>query len=957
MTQDDAIAARAMSLFDRYADLSDAERTPALAALEVTDPDVCAVLSAMLEADASPHAFVSPLGWIASRGADDAASRTDGAAIWRSGVRLGPWRIDGVLGIGGMGVVYAGQRADGWYEREVAIKTIRPELVSPGVMQAFDRERSHLARLEHPAIVALLDAGLAEDGQPWLAMQRVRGEPVDAWCDARDADLRTRVALMIEACDAVRHAHAHGVLHQDIKPSNLLVADDGRVRLLDFGLSALLAPPDGRAGPRVGVSMAYAAPEVLRGAAPSIAIDVHALGVMLYRLLCDDWPRHPPPTTAWLPAALPAILPAPRAPSVLARAGTDAVARRRGLRDAAALAHALRGDLDAIALRCVHDDPTQRYVDVGALQADLQAWLKRRPVAARGNGWGYRAGRFVRRNALATGLLAACGLAVGIGGFAQVHQQQRAAEEARDAEALGHLFEHTLGVAVLSSLGNAPLASRTLQADVERSLRAEAGTTRPHLLARGLTTLARASMTAGDYAKADHLAGEAKALAIDDDLQAARTDAVLAQLANLRARFADAERLVHEGLDDLPAADGPAAKGPAALVRLDLRMQLAVARWGRGDTKQAFAILDEAVATASRMGPEGAPALAELLAQRGYGHMQLFQLDKASDDLRRGLTVLGDRNPAVANTLRLYLADTLGLSGNRDGAARVAAQALEDSLRIFGPDHPETGRAWLGYGATQFYVDSAVAKQAIARSIEIISVQVGPDHPDLAKALVYRGAAAFEAGDMARALGDARRALALLERAYGPQHEATLKRRTDLALTLVARAEQERDASRREAFYREAAALMDDALTIGVRQGLPMGYARDEYASVLLHFDRVDDADLQLRLGISENMAVFGPGNDYVMADFLGLLTIFTRQGHFDACDALGHWLLGKDEAGKESPYTRFRILAALFENEVARGDPARMRAAYRKVERYALAHDLVDSLKALDVPETLRRG
>ncbi|MGN6153369.1 MAG: serine/threonine-protein kinase, partial [Lysobacteraceae bacterium] len=291
MIHDDAVAARAMGLFDRYADLSEAERTPALAALETTDPDVCAVLSAMLAADASTHAFVSPLDWIASRKAVDDASRADGAALWRSGVRLGPWRIDGVLGIGGMGVVYAGQRADGWYERKVAIKTIRPELVSPGVMQAFDRERSHLARLEHPAIVALLDAGLADDGQPWLAMQRVHGEPIDAWCDAREADLHARVALMIEACDAVRHAHAHGVLHQDLKPSNLLVVGDGRVRLLDFGLSALRAPPEGGGAPRVGVSMAYAAPEVLRGAAPSVAIDVHALGVMLYRLLCDDWPR------------------------------------------------------------------------------------------------------------------------------------------------------------------------------------------------------------------------------------------------------------------------------------------------------------------------------------------------------------------------------------------------------------------------------------------------------------------------------------------------------------------------------------------------------------------------------------------------------------------------------------------------------------------------------------------
>jgi serine/threonine-protein kinase len=949
MTQDDAVAARAMSLFDRYADLSEAERTPALAALEVTDPDVCAVLSAMLAADASAHAFVSPLEWIASRGGDDAASRTDGAAIWRSGVRLGPWRIDGVLGIGGMGVVYAGERADGWYEREVAIKTIRPELVSPGVMQAFDRELSHLARLDHPAIVAVLDAGLAEDGQSWLAMQRVHGEPVDAWCDARDADLHTRVTLMIETCDAVRHAHAHGVLHQDIKPSNLLVADDGRVRLLDFGLSAMLAPPDGRTGPRIGVSMAYAAPEVLRGAAPSVAIDVHALGVMLYRLLCDDWPRHPPPTSAWLPVALPDGLPAPRAPSTLVHG--DAVAQRRGLRDARALARQLRGDLDAIALRCVHDDPAQRYADVGALQADLQAWLAQRPVAARGDGWGYRAGRFVRRHALATGVFALCALAAAIGGLALVHQQQRAAEEARDAEVLGHLFERSLGVAMLSSLGNTPLASRTLLADTERSLRIEAGAERPHLLARGLTALARASMTAGDYAKADHLAGEAKALAVDDDLQAARTDAVLAQLANLRARFADAEHLVREGLDDLPAgADA------AALVRLDLRMQLAMARWGRGDTRQAFAILDEAVATASRMGPDGAPALAELLAQRGYDRMQLFQLKQAEADLRRGLAVLGTRSPAVANALRRHLANTLLLSGERKEADREAAQSLHDSLRIFGPEHPETGRAWLIYGKTRFFVeDKAAAVEAIDRATAIIGSQIGRDHPDLAEALVIRSATAFEEGRLQDAITDTRRSLSLLERAYGPGHEATLKRRTDLASLLIFSADNG-TASHPDATYREAASLLSDALVVGERQGLPMGYARDEYANVLLHLGRVDEADVQARLGISEVRAQFGPDTTYAAPDLMALMKVFTRQGHYDACDALGEWLLDKAAAETASHYSRFLVLATRLENAVARGDPARIRAAYREAEALARAQGFLPALEAIDVPETLRR-
>ncbi|MGN6151298.1 MAG: tetratricopeptide repeat protein, partial [Lysobacteraceae bacterium] len=581
------------------------------------------------------------------------------------------------------------------------------------------------------------------------------------------------------------------------------------------------------------------------------------------------------------------------------------------------------------------------------------------PVAARGNARGYRAGRWVRRHALATGLLAACALAAGTGGVVLQQQKQRAAEDARDAEALGHLFDHTLGVAMLSSLGNAPLASRTLLAETERGLRAEAGTTRPHLLARGLTALARAGMTAGDYTKADRLAGEARALAIDDDLQAARTDAVLAQLANLRARFADAEVFVHEGLDSLP--DAGARSGPAALVRLDLRMQLAVARWGRGDTKQAFAILDEAIATAARMGPEGAPALAELLAQRGYDRMQLFQLKPAEADRRRGLAVLGDRSPAVANALRRHLANTLLLAGEHDEADREAARSLQDSQRIFGTEHPETGRAWLIYGKTRYYLeDKAAAKAAIDRATAIIGAQIGPEHPDLAEALVIRGASAFEEGRLQDAIADARQSLALLERAYGPAHEATLKRRTDLASLLIFSADDDHrggGAHHRGATYREAADLLSAALADGERQGLPMGYARDEYANVLLHLGRIDEADVQARLGISEMRAQFGADTGYAAADVMALMKVFTRQGHYDACDALGAWLLEDSATETASHYSRFLVFAALLENAVARGDPARIRAAYRDVERHARAHGLLDALRALDVPETLRRG
>lgn len=945
MTPDDGVVARALDLFDRYADMPETELPPALDALRARDPDLCAALTSLLRADAREDTLVSPLEWMASRDAGDAVEmRDDAGSIWRSGTRLGAWCVDDVIETGGMGVVYAAHRADGLYERGIAIKTIRPGLMSPAVLQAFGRERNHLARLEHPGIVALLDAGIAADGQPWLAMQRVHGEHMDRWCDAHRADLRARAMLMIEACSAFQHAHAHGVLHQDIKASNLLVTQQGAVRVLDFGLSALLSPKE-EAGPaRIGISASYAAPEVFRGAAPSIAIDIYALGVLLYRLLCDAWPSKP----RSLIAMSPSDVDAPRAPSALALACAPEAARLRGVRDPQALSRALHGDLDAIALRCVRIDPAERYVDVAALRADLQAWLDGVPVSARGGGLRYRATRYAKRHALALVVALACVAAATAGAVTVVQQQRHAQQESANVEMLSQLFERSLGAATLSSLGNAPLNSRALLDDTERRLRAQSGDGRAALLARGLTALARAHLTGGDYDSAERLSAEAKALGSDDALQAARTDAVIAQLSNLRARHTDAERVVRAALAAMPSRPGVDAE----LVGLDLRMQLARARWGLGDTKGALAILDAAVASAAALEEDGATALAELLGQRGYALTQLFRVKDAEADLDRALAVLGDRSPTIQNTLRRYLAGALLLSGRKEEAYRQASASLDSNLRIFGPSHPETGRAWVVVGKTSFYLEkTARAQEALDKGARILETQIGAHHPDLADAFVIRGGLAFERGDIADAQAHSRKALDILEGAYGPGHEAALKRRTDLAFLLLQRAEGV-GMARQDALYAEAGDLLSDAIRSGQRQGLPMGYARDEYATILLHFGKVAEAEAQARMAISEMSALFGADSDYVTPAHMSLMRVHTARGRYDDAEAIAARLLTVESQDK-SPYTHFLLLKMRLENAIARGDTQPIRDAYREAERVAKKQGFMDALKTVRIPDT----
>jgi eukaryotic-like serine/threonine-protein kinase len=950
MHQDDEITSRALDLFDRYADMPRERLNSALEALRQQDAAVHASLVSLLDADARRYTFASPLRWIATRGEE---SQSDGhgqsTPIWRAGTRLGAWCVDNVIGIGGMGVVYAAHRADGLYEQDVALKTIRSELISPALLVAFAHERSNLARLEHVAIASLVDAGIGADGQPWLAMQRVVGEPIDRWCDERGLDLRMRVQRLIDACDAVRYAHEHGILHQDIKPSNLLVTHEGQVKLLDFGLSSLLPKSQEQRSARIGVSSGYAAPEVFRAAPPSIAIDVYALGVMLYRLICGEGPVKL--------SAVPALDRAsPRAPSALAALADPRVAAQRGARRPEALARRLRGDLDAIALRAVAVDPDQRYATVAELQRDLDAWIERQPVSARGDRWYYRARSLVRRNAIPFGACAVCLIAIAFAAGALFEEHRRAQDAAEAASVLGRVFEESLGVATLSSLGNAPLTSYDLLIETEKRLRERVGRDRPKLLARGLTTLARSQLINGDYAQAARLAHEAKAIGGEDPLQCARADAVMAQLLSLRSRHADAERTVRAAIGTLPEHRGIEDD----LVRLDLQMQLARARWGEGDTRRAIAVLDAAVSSAQRLGDEGVPALAELLGQRGYAQTQLFRFQAAEKDLRRSMALSGDRNPVTTNTVRRYLANLLILTDRRQEALRQAVDLLESNRRLFGDAHPETGRAWVIVGKAWFYTnDPQRAVSALDRAARIFDRSLGQRHPDFADALVIRGAIAYENGDLPRAIEIARDAVDVLERAYGPNHEATLKRRTDLA-SLLLHYGQKQSGEKQRALLLEAKGILSDVLRTGEHQGLPMAYVRDEYAETLLYDHQIDAAEQQTRRAIAEMSAMFGPHSDYLMAAWVSMIKVRIAQGRYAAATAICARLLSETPPIEQAPYDHFMLGELMLDIEVARGDAARIRRAYRELEAVARQYHFMDALNAKHIAgfaSSVRRG
>ncbi|MFO1340694.1 MAG: serine/threonine-protein kinase [Burkholderiaceae bacterium] len=352
-----------------------------------------------------------------------------------AGLRLGAWEIVAPLGQGGMAEVFLARRADGAWDGEAAVKVIKRGMDSAAVLARFAQEQRALARLAHPHIARLLDAGRTPDGLPYFVMERIRGLPIDQACAGRSVD--ERLALFLQLADAVAFAHRQLLVHRDLKPSNVLVTDEGQVKLLDFGIAKALDPTEGTGPEQTAAGQRqftphYASPEQVRGEPVDTGTDVYSLGVLLYVMLTGVPPYGRGASTVF--EAIRAVLEeAPTRPSGLAHPLLAA--------DPAWLAtrKRLAGDLDNILLKALSKERDARYPSAEALAADVRAHLAGWPVSAHPPSWAYRGGRFLRRHRLAAGLATALGLAV-VGGAGLALWQAREARLARDA-AQAHLAE------------------------------------------------------------------------------------------------------------------------------------------------------------------------------------------------------------------------------------------------------------------------------------------------------------------------------------------------------------------------------------------------------------------------------------------------------------------------------------------------------------------------------------
>lgn len=660
---------------------------------------------------------------------DDDVAASEGAAA--PGETIGRYKLIRELATGGMGAVWLAARTDGLVNRPVALKLPRGTWRRDGLAERMTREREILASLDHPNIARLYDAGIAPDGQPYLALEYVDGRPLDRYCREQALDLDARLRLFLQVVRAVAHAHSRLVVHRDLKPSNILVTADGDVRLLDFGIAKLLEPS--ASGDRLTELMGraltpdYASPEQIAGGPIGTGSDIYSLGVVLFELLTGTRPYALKRESA---AALEeAILEVePRSPS-------DAAPDK-------ATARKLRGDLDWIVARALAKHPEARYASADALASDIERHLRREPVDAAAPSAAYRIGKFVRRHraGLAAALVVVLALIVGaVGttlGLLRARDAEAAAREAADAARIEAATADRVTRFMVDLFdAAAPEQARGRDVTVREMLDRGAERVRdqladqPLVQARLFQSLANAYSSLGLYAEARPLAESAVSAARSRSNAEGELAQALLTLGQLERRLdnaGDAENAIRESLAIQERRQGPTAAsiGPT-INELAMLLRTKSPDEAVGLYRRAYDAI-----VAEHGAPNGDAGI--LLANIGAIQTRQREYSEARDSLVEALDLVtkhyGEQDPRVAGVAG-NLATVERELGNPLRAIELHRRDLELSSRALGESHPTIGTIWLNLArSTDRTGDYASALEQVDNALRIFSGQLGPAH-------------------------------------------------------------------------------------------------------------------------------------------------------------------------------------------------------------------------------------
>ena len=695
-----------------------------------------------------------------------------------SGRQIGSYRLLRVLGEGGMGRVYLAARADETYRQQVAIKLMHAGFAqTQRMLLRFGAERQILANLNHPNIARLLDGGVS-NGLPYLVMEYVDGVFIDEYCRRNKLPTEGRLRLFLTVCAAVEYAHKNLIVHRDIKPGNIMVSAEAVPKLLDFGIAKLLSP-DGsevartRTAERM-MTPEYASPEQIRGDSITTSTDVYALGVLLYELLSGRRPFHLD-TTSPIEVAQIICEQTPTAPSQAWKENPETAppdARRK-----------LSGDLDNIVLMAMRKEPARRYVSVGQLAEDVQAYLGGYPIRARTDAWAYRSKKFIQRHraaVVAAGVIAVAlvGFSIGMGLLARKAQRERASAE-REAQFLNRIFQSTTP----EEARGKPVSGPELLDEAAKRVDAEFSG-EPELQARLLDNIGLAYKGMGLYDKSEALMQRAfdlrRKILGDSNLDTAATLDGLASVIRLKSEYARAEPLFRKAL-----AIRQSKLPPNDLLIAESMANLGECLYWEDRNQEAESLLRQALAIERSHGNSqdlsGTDNYLALVLERKGSFGEAAQLLRESVEISRSLE--GADGPNYANSLH-NLAGTLIDAGDLSGAETVDRQALAIGRKIgrAGPANPDLGYPLNNLGFIALEKGDWAAAEPLLK--ENLDVRGWPraSNASVAAALNNWARMLQEKGDYRAADDSFQRAITMIREAQGLQSGALAKMLANLGL-------------------------------------------------------------------------------------------------------------------------------------------------------------------------------
>lgn len=683
-------------LLDEALAVPDDQREAWLQSLMTSKPQLISLLRGLLE----EHRALSREGFL-----ELPAAVPDGGTFLR-GQTVGRYTLISAIGQGGMGRVWLAERNDGRFERRVAMKFLQFSVATRAGAERFKREGRILGSLVHPHVAELMDAGVLPDGQPYMVLEYVEGEPIDQYCDTRSLSVNARVRLFLDVLAALSHAHSNLIVHRDIKPSNVLVSKDGQVKLLDFGIAKLLAHEEASVGPTLltleggaGLTPQFAAPEQVSGGAITTATDVYSAGVLLYLLLTG---QHPAGQDLRSPAHLvKAILELdPPRPSNSIPSDTIAAAAEKRSTTPDKLRRSLRGDLDTITLKALKKTPNERYSSMAAFADDLRRCLNREPIGARPDSTAYRAAKFISRNRAAVALISLAIIAV-IGGLIGTLIQARTARRERDAalrerDRADQIADFMTGIFKVADprerIGQTTSARELLDkgaADINQNL-----TKNPELRAQLLHVMGRAYLNLGLFSRAESLFRQgiqaSQSYGGEESRDTLRMTHDLAWAVMQQGRLSEAERIERALLETQRRVLGQNAGDTLATME---ELAFTVCNESKTGCNEGIDLTRKVLERQKRiLGPDARDTLVtmdDLAIMLATADRLEEALELQQDSLDRHVRVSGAENLDTVNAM-LNLGDFQRDAGREDDAQRTFEKLLDIEGRFLGANQVET---------------------------------------------------------------------------------------------------------------------------------------------------------------------------------------------------------------------------------------------------------------------------